>query len=204
MQKQSILLVDDRPENLLALERLLEDMEIDLVKATSGNEALGLVLERDFAMILLDVQMPEMDGYEVAELLQKNEKTKHIPIIFVTAVSAGEQHMFKGYETGAVDYLFKPIAPEILRSKVTVFADLHRQRAIIEQQFEEIKKLRGILPICAHCKKIRNDTGYWEEVEVYVSDRTDAEFSHGICPKCVKTLYPEFAEETLQEADGPQ
>jgi len=98
MKKQSILMVDDRPENLLALERLLEDMELDLVRATSGNEALGLVLEKDFALVLLDVQMPGMDGYEVAELMRQHEKTKHIPIVFITAISTEDQHMFRAYQ----------------------------------------------------------------------------------------------------------
>ncbi len=200
MQAPSVLLVDDRPENLLALERLLEDMELGLVQATSGNEALGLLLEREFALVLLDVQMPGMDGYEVAQLMRQNEKTKHIPIIFVTAISTEERHVFKGYESGAVDYLSKPIIPEFLRTKVAVFADLYRQRAIIQAQLEEIKALRGILPICANCKKIRNDAGHWEEVEVYIHEHSAAEFSHGICPACTVTLYPD-AEMACQD-DG--
>jgi len=201
MKKQSILMVDDRPENLLVLDRLLDDMELDLVRATSGNEALGLALERDFALVLLDVQMPQMDGLEVAELMQANEQTKHIPIIFVTATSKEQESVLKAYESGAVDYVVKPIDPLILRSKVRIFAQLHRQRTIIQQQLEEIKTLRGIFPICSHCKKIRNDTGYWEEVEVYVRDHSDAEFSHSVCPECIKTHYPEFAEGISREAD---
>lgn len=188
-----VLMVDDRSENLLALELLLEDFEAELVKANTGDEALSLLLDQEFALVLLDVQMPGMDGYEMAELMRQSERTKHVPIIFVTAINMTDQHVFKGYEAGAVDYLFKPIVPEILRSKVAVFVDLYRQRAIIQEQLEEINTLRGILPICANCKKIRNDDGFWEEVDIYIDNHSMAEFSHGICAECAKKLYPDYA-----------
>ncbi len=205
----AILLVDDRPENLLALEGLLESLGVTIVKATSGNEALGLMLEYDFALVLLDVQMPGMDGFETAELMRGTGKTRQVPIIFVTAISTEQQHVFKGYEAGAVDYLFKPIVPEFLRTKVRVFCELFQQKNIIRKQLreieeknellqkrlDEIKQLRGILPICAKCKKIRNDKGYWEKIEVYIGEHSDAEFSHGLCPECAKILYPEYYPE---------
>ena len=205
----AILLVDDRPENLFALEGLLESPGLNIVKASSGNEALGLMLEHDFALVLLDVQMPGMDGFETAELMRGTEKTRQVPIIFVTAISTEQQHVFKGYEAGAVDYLFKPIVPEFLRTKVGVFCELFQQKNIIRKQLreieeknellqkrlDEIKQLRGILPICAKCKKIRNDKGFWEKIEVYICEHSDAEFSHGLCPECAKSLYPDFISE---------
>jgi sigma-B regulation protein RsbU (phosphoserine phosphatase) len=130
-----ILIVDDREENLLALEGWLEDPGLEIVKATSGNQALGLLLEEDFALVLLDVQMPEMDGFETAELMRMSEKTKNVPIIFVTAISKDRQNIFKGYAAGAVDYLPKPIDPDILKAKVDVFLQLYRQkRSLIEIQ----------------------------------------------------------------------
>ena len=132
-EKIKILVVDDRPENLLAIEGVLERPELSIITATSGNEALGLVLEHTFALILLDVQMPGMDGFEVAELMRGSEKTRHIPIIFLTAISKDETHVFTGYEKGAVDYLFKPLDPLILRSKVNVFVELFRQRRKLQQ-----------------------------------------------------------------------
>jgi len=132
-EKIEILIVDDRPENLLAIEGVLERPELSIITATSGNKALGLVLEHNFALILLDVQMPEMDGFEVAELIRGSEKTRHIPIIFVTAISKEETHVFTGYEKGAVDYLFKPLDPQILRSKVNVFVELFQQRKKLQQ-----------------------------------------------------------------------
>lgn len=132
--KIPVLMVDDRPENLTALAALLSDMELDLelVAANSGNEALRHSLKCDFALILLDVQMPEMNGLETATLLRTNPKTCHLPIIFVTAGMNEKNHLFKGYESGAVDYLIKPIEPLVLRSKVRVFCDLYTQRMEIE------------------------------------------------------------------------
>jgi len=139
MEKANILIVDDKPENLLALESILDNPQIQLYKATSGNEALALVLEYDFALILLDVQMPDIDGFETAELMRGNKKTKHIPIIFVTAINKDQKYVFKGYETGAVDYLFKPLDPEILKSKVEVFLNLYNQKKLIKKQSLELE-----------------------------------------------------------------
>jgi two-component system cell cycle response regulator len=145
-----ILLVDDKPANLLALEGQLADPDVDIVKAKGGEEALGLMLEHEFALVLLDVQMPGMDGFEAAQLMKKAERTRHIPIIFVTAISKERKHIFKGYEAGAVDYLFKPLDPDILKSKVSVFLDLHRQKhalkaanqKVLEQQKSVIEEER--------------------------------------------------------------
>ena len=123
----NILLVDDRAENLLALAAILEPLGYNLVKADSGQEALRFVLQEDFAVILLDVQMPDMNGFETAELIRERERSQHIPIIFLTAVNTSDSHIFRGYMAGAVDYLLKPIVPEILLSKVTVFVDLHKK-----------------------------------------------------------------------------
>lgn len=138
MKKTKILIVDDRPENLLTLESLLDEPGIELVRAMSGEEALSKILDHDFALVLLDVQMPGMDGYEVAELMRGNKKTKTIPIIFVTAEVKDEQHLFKGYESGAVDYLFKPLNPMVFQSKVGVFIELHRQQEELKQKTVEL------------------------------------------------------------------
>jgi len=139
---QNILLVDDRPENLLALEKILERPGLNIIKATSGNEALGLVLVHDFALVLLDVMMPEMDGFETAELMRGNSETNHIPIIFVTAISKEQRHVFKGYESGAVDYMFKPLDPDILVSKVNVFLELHKKQDELKEMNRELEKAR--------------------------------------------------------------
>ncbi len=140
--KQNILVVDDHRENLIALEAILDADGRNLVMAQSGNEALSLALKHDFALVLLDVQMPEMDGFEVAELMRKNKKTRHIPIIFVTAISKEQKYVFKGYECGAVDYLFKPIDQKILEAKVSVFLELDRQRRKLQQAVVQMKRLK--------------------------------------------------------------
>ncbi len=138
--KVNVLLVDDRPANLLALEATLEDLDLNMVKAYSGNEALGFLVENEFALVILDVQMPEMDGFEVANLMKKNEITRNIPIIFVTALNKDKEFINKGYEAGAVDYLSKPIEPEILISKVRVLADLYRSKSTVKEQAELLEK----------------------------------------------------------------
>src|SRR5438132_7354702 len=130
----SVLLVDDRPENLLALEGVLKPLKVRLVKARSGEEALLQLLRQTFAVILLDVQMPRLDGLQTAELIKQREQTRHIPIIFITALSRETAYIFKGYAHGAVDYLLKPIDPEILRAKVRVFCDLFVRGEKIRRQ----------------------------------------------------------------------
>jgi two-component system sensor histidine kinase/response regulator len=123
----NILLVDDKQENLVALEQLLEQPGRQLISAHSGNEALRLLLKHEFAVVLLDVEMPAMDGYEVAELMRSAERTRLVPIIFVTAGDRSEERTFRGYEAGAVDFLYKPISAHTLKSKVDVFVDLYRK-----------------------------------------------------------------------------
>ncbi len=139
-EKFNILIVDDREENLLTLESILENPELNIVKARSGNEALGLMLEYNFAMVLLDVQMPEMDGFETAELMRSNERTRSIPIIFVTAISKQRQHVFKGYEAGAVDYLYKPLDLEILQSKIKAYIEFFKQKHSLELTTKKLEK----------------------------------------------------------------
>lgn len=140
-----LLLVDDRPENLFILENILADLGCQLFKATSGQEALRLMLRHNFALVLLDVQMPGMDGFEVAELMRGNKDTQETPIIFITAISKEEQYVFKGYEVGAVDYLPKPVDSDILRSKVKVFLEMNRQKKLLEVQAIELEqKMRAL------------------------------------------------------------
>lgn len=136
----SILLVDDRTENLLALESLLGDLGHDLVMAHSGEEALKCLLKQDFAVILLDVQMPGMDGFETAELIRGRERSQHTPIIFLTALDRSDARVFKGYAVGAVDFLFKPFMPEVLRSKVAIFVDLYRKTLAIQHHAAELEQ----------------------------------------------------------------
>jgi len=131
------LLVDDLEENLLALAALLHSEDIQILSARSGVEALDLLLSHDVALIILDVQMPEMDGFELAELIRGSERTRHVPLMFVTAGNRDEHRIFKGYEAGAVDFLYKPIEPRMLLSKADTFFQLHRQKLQIAQELQQ-------------------------------------------------------------------
>ena len=139
-----ILLVDDRLENLVALEAVLEPLGHTLIRATSGPDALREVLRHDFALILLDVQMPGMNGLETAHLIKARERSRHIPIIFLTAISKEEEYVFQGYSAGAVDYMFKPLNPDILRSKVAVFVELHEKTQRLREQEAQLREIERL------------------------------------------------------------
>ena len=140
-----LLLVDDTDENLVALDALLRREGLELLKARSGPEALELLLVHDVALAILDVQMPDMNGFELAELMRGAERSRHVPIIFLTAGARDPHRVFKGYEAGAVDFLFKPIDPHILKSKADVFLELHRQKAELARNLQMNEMFVGIL-----------------------------------------------------------
>lgn len=135
----NILMVDDRPEGLIALESILKDPEYNLVLANSGREALAQVLAHDFAVILMDVQMPDMDGFETTSIIKQRERSKNVPIIFLTANSQADHHVSMGYSVGAVDFVFKPLDAHILRSKVAVFVDLYKKNLLLQEQAEFLR-----------------------------------------------------------------
>jgi signal transduction histidine kinase len=137
-----VLIVDDLPENLLALRSLIQSEDRTVFEASSADEALSLLLEHEFALAILDVKMPGMNGFELAELMRGTEKTKHIPIIFVSAVGRDMDYAFRGYESGAVDFLHKPLSPFEVRSKVAMFVDLYRHRKALSMQLEVVEAAR--------------------------------------------------------------
>jgi len=180
-QKVNILLVDDRPENLVALESVLDDLGQNLVMARSGRDALKHVLEEDFACILLDVQMPEMNGFETATLIRSRKRSQHTPILFLTAINKSENHVTTGYQIGAVDYVFKPFEPEVLRAKVSAFVELSRKARELEDEIarrieaeEEVRKLNGELE-----RRVRDRTAALEtanrELQIEIAERMRAE-----------------------------
>ncbi|MDD3312583.1 EAL domain-containing protein [Pseudodesulfovibrio sp.] len=143
--KADVLVVDDERINLKLIEGILKNQNLNLVLASDGREALQAIDRHDFAVALLDIMMPDMDGFELAEKLRDDERSRTMPIIFITAISKEQRHVFRGYELGAVDYLFKPVEPEILRSKVTVFADLHRNKRTLEKTTRRLEAVVGEL-----------------------------------------------------------
>ena len=177
--KAPILLVDDHPANLVALEAILSPLGHDLVMARSGEEALRHILQRDFALILLDVQMAGMNGFETAGLIKQHPRSRHIPIIFMTAVNRDSVHVFRGYSQGAVDYLLKPFDAEILRSKVSVFVELYvrgeklkaqeqllrvREREVMERKSQErYRHLLDAMPGCVWAADASGRVNYWNQ-----------------------------------------
>lgn len=139
-----ILVVDDQPNNLLATQALLADAGLPVLLAESGPQALELVLRHEIAVALLDVQMPGMDGFALAELMRGAERSRHVPILFLTAGARDEGRNFRGYEAGAVDFLYKPVDPRVLRSKIAVFVDLHRQRRLLAERIAEQERLARV------------------------------------------------------------
>lgn len=138
--KPKILIVDDRPENLVTLKRVLGDLDVELIEATNGNDALRATLFHDFALALLDIQMPEMDGYELASILREEEKTANLPFIFISAVYTDNLNVFKGYEKGAFSFITKPFQPEILINKVKFFIEKHQQEVALYELNEDLKR----------------------------------------------------------------
>ncbi|MBI9036018.1 MAG: response regulator [Bacteroidales bacterium] len=152
--KPKILIVDDKPENLVALERTLGDLDVEFIKANSGNEALAMTLSHKFALGIFDIQMPGMDGYETVELLHDDPDTEFFPIIFVSAIFKEEFHVIKGIESGAVDFISKPIVPEILRGKVKVFLELDRQKRAMQSMNDELLEAKELALAANHTKSM--------------------------------------------------
>jgi len=202
--KPVILIVDDVPENVQILGYLLAK-EYRTFFALNGNEALEQAEKLRPDLILLDVMMPVMDGYEVCRTLKKDENLRAVPVIFITALNRPEDES-AGLELGAADYITKPFNPYLVQLRIRNHLDFKLQRDLLkartvelEKAFAKIKVLSGIIPICSSCKKIRDDAGYWQQVEEYITEHSDAAFSHGICNDCLKKLYPDYYQQVLQE-----
>ncbi|MDD2367153.1 MAG: response regulator [Desulfuromonadaceae bacterium] len=200
-KKGKILIVDDEPISVQTLKHILEkDYEVFMAK--SGIEALKIAESIQPDVVLLDIIMPEMDGFEVFRLLHKNPELSDIPVLFITSLNESECEAH-GLELGAHDFLTKPFHAPIVRLRVKNHLELKKkndlvryQRDMLAQKNEEleaalasVKQLEGIIPICMYCKNIRNDSDSWEQLEKYISEHSEAMFSHGICPDCMKSRF---------------
>jgi sigma-B regulation protein RsbU (phosphoserine phosphatase) len=183
-----ILAVDDTPSDLALLAQILEREGYSLALAKDGSQALDIAAKEKPDLILLDIFMPGMDGIEICRRLKADPATQEIPVIFVTSQS-GSDEVLAGFEAGAVDYVTKPFRIPELLARVHVQAELRRVQ-------REIRTLRGILPTCAHCKKIRDEKGIWHSIESYISQHSEAHFSHGICPDCISIYFPDAHADT--------
>ncbi len=208
----SILIVDDSAENLLLLRSILQTggyKDKDLVTVGSAAEGFKHLGMDDSAgdaagvdLILMDIQMPEINGIEACRRIKEVERLRDIPIIMVTAVAQRDKLQL-AFAAGAMDYINKPVNKVELRTRVGSALklkhemdsrkareqELRKRTEELEQALREVKVLRGFIPICASCKKIRNDQGYWQLVEAYIREHSEAEFSHGICPDCIKKFF---------------
>jgi DNA-binding response OmpR family regulator len=203
--KGVLLVVDDTHATLKLLTDILSAAGYQVRPADSGELALTSVAASPPDLILLDIRMPVMDGFEVLRRLMENEAHRDIPVIFLSAMTETEQRV-SGLKSGAVDFISKPFQTEELLARVQTHMELRRLRGEIEDRAAElllannklqealanVKTLSGLLPICATCKKIRDDKGYWSGVETYISKNTKAVFTHGICPECAKNMYEEL------------
>ncbi len=190
--KPTVMIVDDAAENLRILIELLKD-DYQVIPMKSAKAALKKLAEDPLPdLALLDIVMPEMDGYELCLRIKADPRTMGIPVIFITAVSEVMDDA-KAFELGAVDYVPKPFNPLTVKARVNTHIKLHRTLKELQNALKDIRTLSGLIPICASCKKIRDDKGYWNQVEQYIEERSDAQFSHGICPNCRDEIYPEYS-----------
>jgi PleD family two-component response regulator len=193
-----ILIVDDDAEELDELSDFFSSEGFEVAGIQDGLGSIGLASDFSPDVILLDVMMPGMNGFETCRRMKETEKTKDIPVIFVTGLSKTIDKV-KGFESGGVDYVTKPFEVEEMLARVMTQVSLHKLKVERENIIRDltdalatVKKLEGMLPICMFCKKIKNDKGYWEQVEQYISEHADVRFSHGLCDECSKKHYSEF------------
>ena len=225
IDKGTILIVDDASANLKLLTDTLAPSGYTVISASSGEQALEAVAARLPELIILDIRMPGMGGFEAYRRLKARAETRDIPVVFLSAITDPVQRV-EGLKLGAVDFISKPFQVDELLARVQTQLELRRLRVQLEQQaagllrandqlqnemaerirteqalreknaeleaaLAKVKLLSGLLPICSGCKKIRDDKGYWSQVDNYVQEHSEATFSHGLCPDCLKTLYPE-------------
>ena len=219
--KGTILVVDDSPVNLKVLVDTLTVAGYEVFSADSGEPALASVAAHPPELILLDIRMPGLDGFEVFRQLRARVESQDIPVMFISATGERKERV-EGLKLGAVDFIPKPFQREELLARVQTHLELRRLRVSLEQQADRlrqvntqlecelaerkrteealrealanVKSLSGMLPICAGCKKIRDDKGYWSQVESYIQKHSEATFSHGMCPDCLKKWYPELEQ----------
>ena len=242
-ESAEILIVEDSPTQAIRLQHLLEESGYKVSVATSGADALACLKEEPCHLVVSDIVMPGMDGYELCGKIKNNKDLRHIPVLLLTQLSEPED-IVKGLECGADNFVTKPYDPELLFSQVeyilvnrtlrsrvrsemgievifggekhfinsnrmqildllfSTYENSLRQKRELERVNKELKEaadtintLQGIIPICANCKQIRDDKGAWSQVEAYVTEHSEAQFSHSICPECAKELYPEFVKD---------
>ena len=195
----TILIIDDQPANLKVLLSLLREEGYGVRIAENGERGLQVLERIQPDIILLDVMMPGMDGFTTCKKIKENPETAEIPVIFMTALDSVEDKV-AGFEAGGVDYITKPFQQVEVLARIRTHLALRRKQQELEEALEEIRKLSGIIPICSVCKQIRNEEGYWQQVEQYISEHSEAQFSHALCSRCADQLY---GDEEWYRQEGP-
>ncbi len=219
-KQKNILIVDDTLDNLRLLSKILLDSGYKVRAVSNGTKALATIKKEPPDLILLDIMMPEMNGLEVCGRLKSKKITDHIPVIFLSALHDVKDKI-NAFKAGGVDYISKPFQVEEVLVRINTHLticelqnqlelknnqlheqnkQLKRRQAELQQTLENIKTLQGLIPICANCNKVRDDNGFWEQVESYISKHSEAIFSHCICPDCAKKYYPEIWGETNKKS----
>ena len=199
LENMLIYVVDDDPINLRLIKAILNQNGFyNLTLLSSGNELLETMEKNKPDMILLDIMMPELSGYDVLEILKQRNVWKHIPVIVITALPLADEMkpLKKSFNLGAMDYISKPFNHIELMLRVKSALKLEYQRQQLEESLDRIRSLEKMISICSYCKKVRVDNADWQDLEMYISDHTDTQFSHSICPSCYeKIVKPELEED---------
>lgn len=197
--KIKILIVDDDPEVLLATKRVAQSEDHQVVTASTGVECMDMVKKHHPDLILLDVVLPDTEGVDICRRIKEDPTLSGTFIVLISGMKTSSDEQATGLDEGADGYIARPISNRELKARINAMvrilkAERERDRLVVELQeaLKKIKQVSGLLPICAHCKKIRDDKGYWTRVESYIERHSEAEFSHGICPDCLHANYPDI------------
>lgn len=197
----SVLIVDDDPEIRFATSRVLKSAGYTVYEAEDKDSCLRMVREQKPDLILLDVVLPNDSGYEVCRQIKTNAEWRGIYVILLSGIKTSSEDQSEGLEQGADGYIARPVTNRELLARVRAMeriikAERERDQLVeqLQRALSEIKTLKGFLPICASCKRVRDDKGYWTQIEMYIREHTEAEFTHGICPECLKKLYHEVSD----------
>ena len=193
-RENTVLIVDDQPANLQVLLVFLKSHDFLVRVADGGKRALRAIENDQPDLVLLDVMMPGVSGFETCRQIKHNKASSDIPVIFMTALDDVESKL-TGFEVGGVDYITKPFQHAEVLARVNTHITLRRRELELKMALSEVKLLSGFLPICAYCKRIRDDKGNWQRVEEYISNHSEVEFSHGLCDECALEQYSDFIDE---------
>ncbi len=195
--EMKIFIVDNDKYNVLLIEALLREAGFENLFCFYSAEELLHGMNKEIPdLVLSDIMMPRMNGYELCKTIKSSKIWQHIPIIMITAATMhGSESLKLSFENGAMDFIGKPVNEIELIARVKSALKLEKQRQQLEQALIQVQTLQGLLPICSYCKKIRSDNNYWQEIEMYISSHSEAEFSHSICPECYdKHVLPQILE----------